>query len=42
MGKLVVVMEAATAGALGSMLNTIALLPNVFSAALVFHANDAA
>lgn len=41
-GKLVVVMEAATAGALGSMLNTIALLPDVLSAALVFHANDAA
>ena len=41
-GKLVVVMEASSAGALGSMLNTIALLPDVFSAALVFHANDAA
>jgi nitrate reductase NapD len=41
-GKLVVVMEASNAGALGSMLNTIALLPNVFTAALVFHANDAA
>jgi len=41
-GKLVVVMEASNAGALGSMLNTIALLPNVLSAALVFHANDAA
>jgi periplasmic nitrate reductase NapD len=41
-GKLVVVMEASNAGALGSMLNTIALLPDVFSASLVFHANDAA
>ncbi len=41
-GKLVVVIEAATAGAVGSTLNTIALLPNVFSAALVFHASDAA
>ena len=41
-GKLVVVIEASSAGALGSMLNTIALLPDVFSAALVFHANDAA
>jgi nitrate reductase NapD len=40
-GKLVVVMEATTAGALGSTLNQIALLPNVFSAALVFHAIDA-
>jgi nitrate reductase NapD len=41
-GKLVVVIEASNAGAIGSTLNTIALLPNVFSAALVFHANDAA
>jgi nitrate reductase NapD len=41
-GKLVVVIEAASAGAVGSTLNTIALLPHVFSAALVFHANDAA
>ena len=41
-GKLVVVIEASNAGALGSMLNTIALLQDVFSAALVFHANDAA
>ena len=41
-GKLVVVIEAASAGAVGSTLNTIALLPDVFSAALVFHANDAA
>jgi nitrate reductase NapD len=41
-GKLVVVIEAPTAGAVGSTLNTIALLPDVFSAALVFHASDAA
>ena len=41
-GKLVVVIEAASAGAIGSTLNTIALLPDVFSAALVFHASDAA
>jgi nitrate reductase NapD len=40
-GKRVVVIEA-KAGAIGSTLNTIALLPHVFSAALVFHANDAA
>ena len=40
-GKLVVVIEATTAGAVGSTLNEIALLPNVFSAALVFHAIDA-
>jgi len=41
-GKLVVVIETSSAGAVGSTLNTIALLPNVFSASLVFHANDAA
>jgi len=41
-GKLVVVIEASSAGAVGSTLNEIALLPNVFSAALVFHATDAA
>ena len=29
------------AGALGSTLNTIALLPDVYSASLVFHAIDA-
>src|SRR6476659_3588753 len=40
-GKLVVVIEATTAGAVGSTLNEIALLPHVFSAALVFHATDA-
>jgi nitrate reductase NapD len=41
-GKLVVVIETSDAGAVGATLNTIALLPNVFSAALVFHASDAA
>jgi len=41
-GKLVVVIEAATSGAIGATLNTIALLPDVFSAALVFHASDGA
>ena len=41
-GKLVVVIEATSAGAVGTTLNEIALLPNVFSAALVFHATDAA
>jgi nitrate reductase NapD len=40
-GKLVVVIEAANAGAVGMTLNTIALLPDVFSASLVFHATDA-
>ncbi len=39
-GKLVVVVEAGGAGALGSILNTIALLPHVHSACLVFHAID--
>jgi periplasmic nitrate reductase NapD len=41
-GKLVVVVDAANAGALGATLNTIALLPDVYSASLVFHAIDAA
>jgi periplasmic nitrate reductase NapD len=40
-GKLVVVVDAPDAGALGTTLNTIALLPNVYSASLVFHASDA-
>jgi nitrate reductase NapD len=39
-GKLVVVVEAADAGVLGATLNTIALLPHVHSASLVFHAID--
>jgi nitrate reductase NapD len=40
-GKLVVVVEALDAGALGSTLHAIALLPHVHSASLVFHAIDA-
>ena len=40
-GKLVVVIEAANASALGATLTAIALLPSVFSASLVFHAIDA-
>ena len=40
-GKLVVVVEALDAGSLGSTLNAIAVLPNVYSASLVFHAIDA-
>jgi len=40
-GKLVVVIDAPDAGAIGTTLNTIALLPDVFSAALVSHAIDA-
>lgn len=40
-GKLVIVVEAADAGVIGSTLNTITLLPGVISASLVFHALDA-
>src|SRR5262245_23076551 len=39
-GKLVVVIEASSVGAIGTTLNTISLLPGVLSAALVFHATD--
>jgi nitrate reductase NapD len=39
-GKLVVVVDAPDAGVLGSTLNAIALLPDVYSASLVFHAID--
>jgi nitrate reductase NapD len=39
-GKLVVVIDAPRAGAIGTTLNIIALLPHVYSAALVFHAID--
>lgn len=39
-GKLIVVVDAVDAGALGSTLNTIALLPHVYSASLVFHTID--
>jgi nitrate reductase NapD len=37
-GKLVVVVETDDVGSLGTTLNTIQSLPNVYSAALVFHA----
>ena len=37
-GKLVVVVEAPDAGGLGTILNDIQSMPNVVSAALVFHA----
>jgi nitrate reductase NapD len=40
-GKLVVVIDAPDAGVIGTTLNTIALLPDVYSASLVFHAIDA-
>ena len=40
-GKLIVVADAPDAGALGTTLNTIALLPDVYTASLVFHAIDA-
>ncbi|WP_454631944.1 chaperone NapD [Bradyrhizobium cenepequi] len=39
-GKLVVVVDAPDAGSLGSTLNAISALPNVYSASLVFHAVD--
>lgn len=39
-GKLVVVVDGPDSGALGAMLNTIAVLPHVHSASLVFHAID--
>ena len=40
-GKLVVVIETSDASTIGSTLNTIASLPDVYSASLVFHAIDA-
>ena len=40
-GKLVIVIDAADGSALGTTLNTIALIPDVYSACLVFHAIDA-
>lgn len=39
-GKLVVVVDAPDAGMIGTTLNTLALLPDVYSASLVFHAID--
>ena len=41
-GAKVVVTEAPDAGSLGTLLNTIQSLPNVYSAALVFHAIETA
>jgi periplasmic nitrate reductase NapD len=40
-GKLVVVIEASDVGSIGSALNTISLMPDVLTAALVFHGTDA-
>jgi len=39
-GKLVVVIEASSVGAIGTTLNTISSMPGVLTAALVFHATD--
>ena len=41
-GKLVVVIEAADVGGIGTTLNTISSMPHVLTAALVFHGTDAA
>ena len=39
-GKLVVVIEAADVGMVGSVLNAISAIPQVLNAALVFHGTD--
>jgi periplasmic nitrate reductase NapD len=39
-GKLIVVVDAPNAGALGTTMNSISSLPHVHSACLVFHAID--
>ena len=39
-GKLVVVVEASDVGAIGGTLNTISMMPEVLTAALVFHGTD--
>ena len=39
-GKLVVVIEASDVGMVGTILNTISAMPNVLTAALVFHGTD--
>ena len=39
-GKLVVVIEASDVGSIGATLNTISLMPDVLTAALVFHGTD--
>ena len=41
-GKLVVVIEASDVGSIGATLNTISLMPEVLTAALVFHGTDEA
>jgi nitrate reductase NapD len=41
-GKLVVVVEAADIGGIGATLNTVAMLPEVLTAALVFQGTDGA
>jgi nitrate reductase NapD len=41
-GKLVVVLEAANVGEIGTTLNTISLMPAVLTAALVFQGTDGA
>ena len=41
-GKLVVVIEASDVGALGTALNQISLMPDVLTAALVYHGTDPA
>ena len=39
-GKLVIVIEASDVGAIGTTLNQISLIPDVLTAALVFHGTD--
>jgi periplasmic nitrate reductase NapD len=39
-GKLVVVIEALDVGSVGAALNTISMMPEVLTAALVFHGTD--
>jgi nitrate reductase NapD len=39
-GKLVVVIETGDVGSIGTTLNTISLMPDVLTAALVFHGTD--
>jgi len=39
-GKLVVVIEARDIGSIGAALNRISMMPNVLTAALVFHGTD--
>jgi nitrate reductase NapD len=40
-GRLVVVVDAPDAGVIGTTLNAMALLPDVYAASLVYHAIDA-